>query len=514
MKSPKIGVIAFMLVALALGLSYYKHSELGLPLLPAQQADVWTVEAKLQFKATGGKPVKASFYIPKDTPGFLKLNEDFISSNYGLAIENDELNRQASWAVRRAKDKQVLYYRVELTSNGHEQTKRNYPRRPPYPKVPSYEEPLGSAVQATLEEVRAHSADIVTFTRELLRRLNQPNPDQNISLINKVGHGSTEWVRQLVDILAGARIPARIVYVLPLQDLVKHGTLVPWIEVHNDFEWIAFEPTTGKQGIQQDTLVWRTGDDPIATITGGQPAVVEFSISRHALSQVSVAEQWALQSNSKLMDFSLFALPVQTQNVYRIILMVPIGALVIVVLRNLVGLATFGTFMPVLIALAFRETELIWGIFMFTLLLIVGLLLRLYLEKLKLLLVPRLAAVLTIVIFLIAFFSVLSVRLELERGLSVALFPVVILAMTIERMSIVIEENGSQEAFKLGLGSLIAAIIGYLAMTNEMLGHILFVFPETLLIVLAITLLLGRYTGYRLFELWRFRGLLKEADKL
>ena len=194
--------------------------------------------------------------------------------------------------------------------------------------------------------------------------------------------------------------------------------------------------------------------------------------------------------------------------------MVPIGALVIVVLRNLVGLATFGTFMPVLIALAFRETELIWGIFMFTLLLIVGLLLRLYLEKLKLLLVPRLAAVLTIVIFLIAFFSVLSVRLELERGLSVALFPVVILAMTIERMSIVIEENGSQEAFKLGLGSLIAAIIGYLAMTNEMLGHILFVFPETLLIVLAITLVLGRYTGYRLFELWRFRGLLKEADKL
>jgi hypothetical protein len=34
------------------------------------------------------------------------------------------------------------------------------------------------------------------------------------------------------------------------------------------------------------------------------------------------------------------------------------------------------------------------------------------------------------------------------------------------------------------------------------------VFPELLLIVLAVTLLLGRYTGYRLTELWRFRAAL------
>lgn len=511
MKSRKISVVALILIAIALSAVYYKHAKLGLPLKPSEQSEVWTVEAKLQFKANGG-PVKANFYIPRDPPGFIKLNEDFISSNYGLATEKDSLNREALWAVRRAKGKQVLYYRMEFTRDTSTTQSRTAPK-PSYPEVPDYEEPLGSAIMALLKEVRSHSADIVTFTRELLLELNTPKPDQNISLINKAGHGSVEWVRQLVQILAGARIPARIVYVLPLQDLVKHGTLVPWIEVHNDFEWIAFDPISGRQGFREDVLVWRTGDDPLVTISGGQPAEVDFSISRHALSQVSIAEQWARQTQSRLMDFSLFALPVQTQNVYRIILMVPLGALVIVMLRNLIGLATFGTFMPVLIALAFRETSLLWGIIMFTMLVIVGLALRQYLEKLKLLLVPRLAAVLTIVIMMIALFSIISVQLELERGLSVALFPVVILAMTIERMSIVLEENGAHEAFKLGTGSMIAAILGYLVMTHEWLGHIVFVFPETLLIVLAITLLLGRYTGYRLLELWRFRGLIKEADK-
>lgn len=511
MKKARIYTIALILFLISGSLMYYKVTKLGMPLIPSQQSDVWVVEAKLQFQASGG-PAKAAFYIPNDPPGFVRLNEDFISSNYGLATNLAGENRKAEWAVRRAKGKQVLYYRMEFTRDSGNVKARTLPR-PTYPQAPVHDDTLQAAINAVLNDVRAHSADIATFTRELLVRLNNTNPDQNISLINKVGHGSVEWVRQLVNILATARIPARIVYVLPLQDLVKHGQLIPWIEVHNDFEWIAFDPVTGQQGFRDDILVWRTGDDPLVTIHGGKPAEVDFSMSRQSHSQVSVAEQWARKTNSALMDFSLFALPVQTQNVYRIILMVPLGALVIVVLRNLIGLATFGTFMPVLVAMAFRETSLMWGVIMFTTLVSVGLILRSFLENLHLLLVPRLAAVLTIVIMLIAAFSIISVRLDMERGLSVALFPVVILAMTIERMSIVLEETGSKEAFKLGFGSLVAAIIGYLVMTNEILGHLFFVFPELLLVVLAMTMLVGRYTGYRLMELWRFRGLMKDADK-
>ncbi len=47
-------------------------------------------------------------------------------------------------------------------------------------------------------------------------------------------------------------------------------------------------------------------------------------------------------------------------------IMIPIGVLVILILRNLIGLQTLGTFTPVLIALAFRETGLQWGIALFT----------------------------------------------------------------------------------------------------------------------------------------------------
>ena len=98
----------------------------------------------------------------------------------------------------------------------------------------------------------------------------------------------------------------------------------------------------------------------------------------HARAQVAIATDFAEKARSAVVEFSLFALPVQAQNVYRILLTIPLGALVVVVLRNIIGLRTFGTFMPILVALAFRETELLWGIILFTIVVCVGLMIREY----------------------------------------------------------------------------------------------------------------------------------------
>ena len=94
--------------------------------------------------------------------------------------------------------------------------------------------------------------------------------------------------------------------------------------------------------------------------------------------------------------------------------MIPIGELSTVLMRNLVGIDAFGTFMPVLIALAFRETRLFWGIVLFTLLVALGLSIRFLLERLRLLLVPRLSAVLIVVVFLMLVSSIASHKLGME----------------------------------------------------------------------------------------------------
>jgi len=134
---------------------------------------------------------------------------------------------------------------------------------------------------------------------------------------------------------------------------------------------------------------------------------------------------------------------------------------------------------------------------------------RFYFDHLKLLLVPRLAAILIVVVMVIAALSVVSHRLGVDVGLSLGLFPIVILTMTIERMTIAWEERGPRDALQQAGGSLAVAAVCYLLIQHTLIRHLLFVFPELLLIVLAATLLLGRYTGYRLVELRRFRVLAK-----
>ena len=125
---------------------------------------------------------------------------------------------------------------------------------------------------------------------------------------------------------------------------------------------------------------------------------------------------------------------------------------------------------------------------------------------------PLADVALVLVIILMLAISLLSAKLGLDRGFSVALFPIVILTMVIEHMSVVWEESGPGAAAKEGLGSLFVASLGYLVMTNEYLTHLVFLFPEMLLLVLIVFILMGRYTGYRVTEIMRFRDIVERPD--
>jgi hypothetical protein len=104
--------------------------------------------------------------------------------------------------------------------------------------------------------------------------------------------------------------------------------------------------------------------------------------------------------------------------------------------------------------------------------------------------------------------SMISARVGWEVGLSVGLFPMVILAMVIERMSIIWEERGPHDALLEGAGSALIAILAYLAMGLDLVQYLVIVYPELLLVILGATIMLGRYSGYRLSELVRFRDLV------
>ena len=212
-------------------------------------------------------------------------------------------------------------------------------------------------------------------------------------------------------------------------------------------------------------------------------------------------------NDTNLSNFSIYSLPLEEQALFKGILLIPLGVMIVVLMRILIGLRTSGTFMPVLIAMAFVQTSLATGLIGFTLIVGIGLVIRSYLSRLNLLLVSRISVVIITVIAIISLFSVLSYKIGLTEGLKITFFPMIILSWTIERMSILWEEEGPKEVLVQGGGSLFVAVLVYLTISNELLRYWAFNFLGLQLIIMAIILMLGTYTGYRLLELRRFKDM-------
>jgi len=225
-----------------------------------------------------------------------------------------------------------------------------------------------------------------------------------------------------------------------------------------------------------------------------------------------VATLRSTEQNRGLASFSLMTLPLNQQHTFRLLLMIPVGALIMVIMRVLVGVTTSGTFMPILFALAFQQTSLLTGLVLFMIVVAVGIWIRSLLTNLNLLLVPRIAACVIVVIFIMASISILSHQFDIEAGRAVTFFPVIILAWTVERMFIHWEESGAAAALsKIGASLLVTTFI-YIALQAESIQHIMFYFPEQILTILAVIILLGSYTGFRLLELVRFSAFKEGKD--
>ena len=488
------------LAAVGLVIFLYKILILGFPLLSTAKSDLWQVEARLTMTVTD-EPVKAVLTIPRTSSRFVVVDENFVSRGFGLTTGIVDGTRLATWSRRHAQGRHTFYYTATIRQLTSQAATTGIT---PAIQKPEYNAQQQQAADALLALLYEQSADTDTLIRNLLKRARQDQADENLRTLVPAGLSLPKTLGALSRLLNYAGHPARPVHGIALEESRSNIPVHHWLEVY-DNGWKAYDFTT-LDYLEGNYLTWWRGDRDMLNLRGARIEHLTLSSQRNQETALKSALLAGEQKNPLWQSFSLSSLPLDTQHVYRIIMMIPIGALLLVLLRNVIGIKTFGTFMPILIALAFRETQLLWGVIFFTVIVGIGLGIRFYLENLKLLLVPRLASVLTIVVMLMMLISVISNKMEIERGLSVALFPMVILAMTIERMSIVWEERGASEAIQQGLGSLLVAALGYLLMTNAFLNHLIFTFPELLLAVLSAMLLLGRYTGYRLTELGRFKA--------
>lgn len=505
--SPRAQVyfLALILILSGLALVVYKNQGLGLPIWPGKYDTVWTVEAKIEFDALGDA-VKTSLALPKGQNQIEVLDEVFSSSGYGFNLEKEGQHSRAVWTKRTAFGPQTLYYKLALHQQG--QQKIVVDHQPPAEIAsPDWSgsgyDLLRSAAESLIEDSTQRSADMASFATLLLSSLNDQNNRDSQVIFSSLS--DQQYIDITLDLFAFAGVPARIIRGIFLEDDRARIGTTPLIEIYDGSQWLVFSPRTAAKGLPNNFLIWQRGDKSLLDVEGGKRSRVRFSVLSNDVPARTVAIDIAGQEKVALVDYSIYSLPIEQQSIFKFILLVPLGAVIVIFLRVVIGIRTAGTFMPVLLAIAFIQTSLINGVLIFLLILGVGLFVRSYLSRLDLLLIARIAAVVVIVVGMMAALSIVSYKLGLEQALTVTFFPMIIIAWTIEHMSILWEDDGPIEVMIQTAGSLLVAVLCYWVMTNRFSEHWMFNFPELLLVLLGVIIMLGHYTGYRLSELLRFR---------
>jgi len=497
-------VLAIVLFLTPVLLINYRVFSLGYPFLPLSLGRIWqvTMEARIVPKE---RELELEIGLPFTYDGRRVAQEKITGGSLDFNFFNEPPNRFGVWRGRvNLGDIQTISYRATILVRSSK-TRETPPALEPYPSgIDGEKQALAERMVAGWKNLSPPARLQAIAAAAVGAWGANPPAESDLQKWSAI-RGKHGPLMAFLALLRAADLPARPVDGLLLRESVTEN-LLTWVEVWTGKKWEGVSPETGK--LYKDStklLPLLTGGYPPLALTGGELSKIRWTVSKR------IQDYWLLhfehirESPHFLDRWSLFQLPPDFQGAFRVLFLVPISALIICLLRNVVGFPTFGIFMPVLMALAFRSTGLSYGLAIFTMIIAIGYLLRRGVDKLKLLLVPRLSMILTFVILILASLALIGSKLQVRGFMAVGLLPIVILTMSIERFFILIEEAGAREALRTALGSAAVASIAYWIINRESLQLIFYFYPELLFSVAALQMLIGRYTGFRLLEIFRFR---------
>lgn len=195
-----------------------------------------------------------------------------------------------------------------------------------------------------------------------------------------------------------------------------------------------------------------------------------------------------------------------------LLLMLPVIAMILAFLKQVIGVTTFGLYTPSIVALSFLALGWPIGLIFLLFILTTGYATRSFMRRWRLLYVPKVAIIITVV----------SITLLLLLGLGTlfnivlardTIFVLLIMSTLAESFLNVKTEEGLYSAV-LGTGeTILAALLCVFIVQWPWLQSLVLAYPELILFTIAVDAVLGRWTGLRLVEYFRFREVFKHLQE-
>ena len=199
-------------------------------------------------------------------------------------------------------------------------------------------------------------------------------------------------------------------------------------------------------------------------------------------------------------------------NTVILLLMLPVIATVFAFLKQVVGITTFGLYTPSIIALSFVSLGWWVGLLSLLFILVAGSATRSLMRRWRLLYIPKIAIILTVLSFTLLLWVALGTAIGFDFTRD-SVFMLLILSSLSENFLSLKAEEGWWSAI-LGSAETILGSLACVAIVQwRELQSLILAYPEIILLTLPINIFLGRWTGLRFVEYFRFREVFKHLQE-
>lgn len=264
--------------------------------------------------------------------------------------------------------------------------------------------------------------------------------------------------------------------------------------------------TTSSASAQVEQKIQEKKDQDLTETAGKQKSKLAAYLDQHPITALS----WYNPLQHAIRQAIDRGLPA---NIIVLLILFPLVASAIAASRHVIGLTGFGIYIPAVLAVAFVSTGIITGVVTFLAILAAAMVMFKLVRQLRLPYLPRTAMLLWGVSLFILVMLIASTYLNLQILISISIFPLLIMMLLSENFMETQLFNSQQEAIRLTVETVILATACSLFVGWEPVQKFVLLQPELTFLGTALAnIALGRYSGLRVLEYWRFQTIIEKKS--
>jgi len=207
-----------------------------------------------------------------------------------------------------------------------------------------------------------------------------------------------------------------------------------------------------------------------------------------------------------------------------IILMLPFVITIGGICRYIIGLKSLNIYVTTILTFAFLELGyigtnnfsfsrgLLYGVILLLATFLTTVLLYKLIRRVRMHYIPKLSLIVTAVSIAFLFLTVLTVLIDRNRFVAVSPVTLIMMIIACDGFISIMAKKNLQYTLSVTFETFLITLISYIFISWDAMQNFVMAYPVIILAVIIVNFFVGKFTGLRLMEYWRFRSIIFNAD--